>query len=89
LRVVEYHYGPMLVYASLVTGFIWVSMVTGYVEGFRLHAQYIRRNVSMPRYILHGVVGALVDVVSPWYALVTRPSRGDFISKERPVPSAG
>jgi hypothetical protein len=30
-------------------------------------------------------VGALVDAVAPWYALVTRPSMNDFIRKDLPV----
>jgi len=80
----EFHYGPLLVYTGVFTGFVWVSMVTGYLEGFRLHAQYVDRTVSIPRFVLHGIVGALVDVTAPWYALATRPSMGDFISKDRP-----
>jgi beta-1,4-mannosyltransferase len=81
------HYGPLLVFTGVFTGFIWVSMVTGYLEGFRLHSEYVRRTVSLPRFILHGIVGALVDVAAPWYALLTRPSMGDFISKDGPAPA--
>jgi cellulose synthase/poly-beta-1,6-N-acetylglucosamine synthase-like glycosyltransferase len=84
---VELHYGPMLVYTSIVTGFVWISMVTGYLEGFRLHSQYVRRTISIPRFVIHGIVGALVDVSAPWYALATRPSLGDFIPKDRPSSS--
>jgi beta-1,4-mannosyltransferase len=82
---IEWHYGPLLIYTGVFTGFIWVSMVTGYLEGFRLHSEYVHRAVSIPRFVLHGMVGALVDVCAPWYALVTRPSMGDFISKDSPV----
>ena len=81
------HYGPLLLYTGLFTGFVWVSMVTGYLEGFRLHAEYVHRTISLPRFLLHGLVGALVDVVAPWYALATRPSLGDFIPKDRPAPA--
>jgi beta-1,4-mannosyltransferase len=84
---VELHYGPLLIYTSLFTGFVWVSMVTGYLEGFRLHSEYVRRTISIPRFVLHGIVGALVDVSAPWYALSTRPSLGDFIPKDRPASS--
>ncbi|MGP8072578.1 MAG: glycosyltransferase family 2 protein [Thermoplasmata archaeon] len=80
-----FHYGPLLLYTGLFTGFVWVSMVTGYLEGFRLHSEYVHRTISLPRFILHGLVGALVDVVAPWYALATRPSLGDFIPKDRPA----
>jgi egghead protein (zeste-white 4 protein) len=87
---IDLHYGPMLVFTGIFTGFIWVSMVTGYLEGFRLHSEYVQRTVSLPRFVLHGMVGALVDVCAPWYALATRPSMGDFISKDSPAraPSA-
>lgn len=84
LASVELRYGPLLIYTSLFTGFVWVSMVTGYVEGYRLHARYVRRTISWPRFVLHGLLGALVDVFAPWYGLLTRPSRGDFISKDLP-----
>jgi beta-1,4-mannosyltransferase len=82
-----FHYGPLLLVTSLFTGFVWVSMVTGYLEGYRLHAEYVHRTISWPRFILAGMVGALVDVLAPWYALATQPSLGDFIPKDRPAPS--
>ncbi len=44
----EFHYGPLLVYTGVFTGFVWVSMVTGYLEGFRLHAQVRRPNGLHP-----------------------------------------
>ena len=80
---VVFHYGPLLVFTGVFTGFVWVSMVTGYLEGFRLHSLYVRRSISRVRFVLAGMVGALVDVVAPWYALATRPSLGDFIPKDR------
>jgi beta-1,4-mannosyltransferase len=83
----EFHYGPVLIATGVFTGFVWISMATGYVEGYRLHSEYVRRTVSRTRFVLHALVGALVDVVAPWYALVTRPSLGDFIPKDRPAPS--
>jgi egghead protein (zeste-white 4 protein) len=82
---VELRYGPMLFVTGVFTGFVWVSMVTAYLEGYRLHSRYLQRAVSIPRLFVHGVIGALVDVLAPWYALVTRPSRGDFIPKDRPA----
>ncbi|HLM92050.1 MAG TPA: glycosyltransferase family 2 protein [Thermoplasmata archaeon] len=85
LASVAFHYGPLLEVTGIFTGFIWVSMVTGYLEGFRLHSEYVQRTISLSRFVLHGMVGALVDVVAPWYALATRPSLGDFIPKDRPV----
>ena len=83
-----FHYGPLLVFTGVFTGFVWVSMITGYVEGYRLHSEYVHRTISLPRFLLHGFVGALVDVMAPWYALATRPSLGDFIPKDRPVHDA-
>ncbi len=81
------HYGPLLLVTGVFTGFIWTSMVLAYVEGYRLHRRYVDRRVSVARLAVHGVFGALVDVTAPWYALVTRPSGGDFIPKDRPAPS--
>jgi len=82
------HYGPLLLVTGVFTGFIWTSMVLAYVEGYRLHHRYVTRRQSIPRLALHGILGALVDVTAPWYALATRPSGGDFIPKDRPVPAA-
>lgn len=79
------HYGPLLLATGVFTGFIWTSMVLAYVEGYRLHRRYVDRRISIPRLAVHGIVGALVDVTAPWYALATRPSGGDFIPKDRPV----
>jgi egghead protein (zeste-white 4 protein) len=81
----ELHYGALLVVTGAFTGFIWVSMVMSYVEGYRLHREYIRSTRSVARLALHGLIGALVDVLAPWYALLTRPSRGDFIPKDHPA----
>ena len=81
------HYGPILFVTGLFTGFVWVSMVTAYVEGYRLHAPYLSRRVSWARLVLLGLVGAFVDALAPWYALLTRPSTGDFIAKDHPVPA--
>ena len=85
---IAFHYGPLLFFTGVFTGFIWVSMITAYLEGYRLHSAYIRRTVSIPGVVLHGIVGALIDVVAPWYALVTRPSAGDFIPKDLPLADA-
>jgi hypothetical protein len=82
----EFHYGPMLEVTGVFTGFIWVSMVLAYLEGYRLHSEYIPRTTSLGRLILLGLAGALIDVVAPWYALITRPSAADFIPKDRPSP---
>jgi beta-1,4-mannosyltransferase len=82
------HYGPLLLLTGVFTGFVWVSMITAYLEGLRLHTEYVRRTRSIPRLVLHGIVGALVDIAAPWYALVTRPTRNDFIPKERPAASS-
>jgi hypothetical protein len=79
-------YGPLLLVTGLFTGFVWVSMFVGYVEGYRIHSEYIDRTVPRWRLIRNGILGALVDVVAPWYALITRPSMGDFIVKDRPTP---
>jgi hypothetical protein len=79
-----FHYGPLLLFTSLFTGFIWMSMITSYIEGYRLHSRYIDRSVSLPRLFVHGLVGALVDVLAPWMALFTRPSSRDFIPKDSP-----
>jgi hypothetical protein len=85
---VELRYGPLLVVTSVFTGFIWVSMVLAYIEGYRLHSSYVRRSLSIPRFVANGLVGALIDVLAPWYALVTRPALGDFIPKDRPADSS-
>lgn len=80
------HFGPLLLVTGAFTGFVWTSMVLAYVEGYRLHAPYLARRPSYARMALAGILGALIDVTAPWYALVTRPSMGDFIPKDRPAP---
>ena len=84
----ELKYGPLLVVTSVFTGFIWTSMVLAYVEGYRLHSKYLPRSISRIRFFANGLVGALVDVLAPWYALVTHPSLGDYIPKDRPTSPA-
>jgi egghead protein (zeste-white 4 protein) len=81
------HYGPTLLATGVFTGFVWTSMVVAYVEGFRLHRRYLQRPTSWFRFGVHGLLGALVDVMAPWYALVTHPSYADFIPKDLPVPA--
>lgn len=87
LASVELRYGPLLIGTSIFTGFIWTSMVLAYIEGYRLHAKYIARNVSIFRLFVNGLGGALIDVVAPWYSFVTRPTLHDYIPKELPVES--
>ncbi|HEV2316569.1 MAG TPA: glycosyltransferase family 2 protein [Thermoplasmata archaeon] len=82
------HYGPVLEITGFFTGFVWVSMVLGYVEGLRLHRRYLPGRVGGVRFVVWGVVGALVDVLAPWVALLTRPSRSDFIRKDRTLEAA-
>jgi len=86
---VELRYGPLLVVTSVFTGFIWTSMVLAYIEGYRLHARYLRSTISSAQLVASGLVGALIDVLAPWYAFVTRPTLRDYIPKDRPedVPS--
>ncbi|MCI4356446.1 MAG: glycosyltransferase family 2 protein [Thermoplasmata archaeon] len=79
-------YGPMLLVTGVFTGFVWTSMVLAYVEGYRLHARYVDGRPSILRMTFAGILGALVDVTAPWYALLTRPSLGDFIPKDLPAP---
>ncbi|MCI4334366.1 MAG: glycosyltransferase family 2 protein [Thermoplasmata archaeon] len=82
---VLWHYGPLLLFTGIFTGFVWVSMVLAYIEGYRLHQEYIDRSTTLPRLIAGGLVGALVDVLAPWSALFARPSTQDFIPKDRPL----
>jgi beta-1,4-mannosyltransferase len=84
---VALHYGPILLLTGVFTGFVWVSMVLAYLEGYRLHAAYIPRSTPVVRLCLAGILGALVDVVAPWSALLSRPSTRDFIPKDRPFAS--
>ncbi|MCI4342327.1 MAG: glycosyltransferase family 2 protein [Thermoplasmata archaeon] len=84
---VLWHYGPLLLFTGIFTGFVWVSMVLAYIEGYRMHQEYIDRSTTLPRLIVGGLVGALVDVLAPWSALFARPSTQDFIPKDRPVDS--
>ncbi len=85
LASLAFHYGPALFVTGIFTGFVWVSMVTAYVEGYRMHAPYVRRRISILRFVALGLVGALIDALAPWYAIVSRPSMGDFIAKDRPA----
>jgi len=76
------HYGPLLYFTSFFTGFIWISMITGYVEGIRLNSTYLGSTPGYLRMFFLGIAGALVDVTAPWYALVTPTSTHDFIRKD-------
>ncbi|MCI4348155.1 MAG: glycosyltransferase family 2 protein [Thermoplasmata archaeon] len=76
-------FGRLTAVTGLFTGFVWTSIVFAYVQGYRLHEEYLDRHVSLPRLVANGVLGALVDVLAPWFALVTRPSMRDFIPKDR------
>ena len=76
------HYGPLLYFTSFFTGFIWISMVTGYVEGARLNSAYIGVSPGYFRLFCLGIAGAVVDVVAPWYALFTRTTDRDFVRKD-------
>ena len=80
-------YGPLLIVTSVFTGFIWTSMVLAYIEGYRLHARYLRYSASIPQIVTSGLVGAMIDVIAPWYAFVTHPSLHDYIPKDRPTDS--
>jgi beta-1,4-mannosyltransferase len=83
------HYGPLTTVTGVFTGFIWTSIVVSYLEGYRLHSQYLEHPVSLPKLFVNGLAGALVDVIAPWSALVRRPSLADFITKDRvPRPSS-
>jgi hypothetical protein len=75
-------YGPLLYFTSFFTGFIWISMVTGYVVGARLNSAYLGTSPGYFRLFCLGITGALVDVTAPWYALVTQTSIHDFIRKD-------
>ncbi len=88
LASVELRYGPLLIVTSVFTGFIWTSMVLAYIEGHRLHDRYLRRDLTIPQLVVNGLVGALIDVLAPWYAFLTRPSLKDYIPKDRPVGSS-
>ncbi|HXW66730.1 MAG TPA: glycosyltransferase family 2 protein [Thermoplasmata archaeon] len=81
----QFRYGPLLIVTGIFTGFVWVSMATGYLEGYRLHREYLPRSISRGRFLAHALVGALIDILAPWYALATRPSLGDFVAKDRPA----
>jgi beta-1,4-mannosyltransferase len=85
----ELHYGPLTAVTGAFTGFVWISIVLAYVEGYKLHTDYLDRLVSVPKLIVNGIAGALVDVLAPWYALSTRPSLKDFIAKDRAPAGAG
>jgi len=88
LASVALHYGPLLYFTSFFTGFVWISMVTGYVEGTRMNAAYLGVSPGYLRVFVLGIAGALVDVIAPWYALVTRTTTNDFVRKDlAPAPS--
>lgn len=76
------HYGPLLYFTSFFTGFIWISMVTGYIVGARLNGGYLAASPGYLRLFLLGLAGATVDVVAPWYALFTRTTANDFVRKD-------
>lgn len=79
---VALHYGPMLLFTSFFTGFIWASMVIAYVEGARVHAAYVRSLPGRGTLVVLGILGALVDIVAPWYALFTHSGASDFVRKD-------
>ena len=82
LLSVALHYGPMLYFTSFFTGFIWISMITGYVEGAKLNSAYLGVSPTYFALFWLGLAGALVDVIAPWYALLTRTNVNDFVRKD-------
>jgi beta-1,4-mannosyltransferase len=76
--------------AGALAGFVWATMILGYHQGYLLHREYLPpRQVPLPRVVLNGIVGALLDAVAPWYGVLTpRPSSFQVISKDiRPLPT--
>lgn len=82
LASVALHYGPMLYFTSFFTGFIWISMITGYVEGTKLNSAYLGVSPTYFTLFWLGIAGALVDVIAPWYALITPTNVNDFVRKD-------
>jgi hypothetical protein len=84
---------PLVPYAGGLAGFVWVTMVAGYHEGYTLHREYVpRRSVSFARIVANGVAGALADALAPWYGLLSRRKQyfeviqKDRLGVGRPVP---
>ena len=84
---------PLVPYAGGLAGFVWVTMIAGYHEGYTLHREYVpRRSVNFARIVANGVAGALADALAPWYGLFTRRKlhfeviQKDRLATDRPVP---
>lgn len=53
-------------------GYVWSQMITGYYDGYLFHKEYIPKDQLPNKFkhikiIANGIVGALTDVVAPWY----------------------
>ena len=65
-------------------GLTWAMMVLGYILGYLLQVEYNPRLVPLWQTVGHGLVGGVVDSLSPWYGLLTQ-ARGRFevVRKDR------
>lgn len=57
-----------------VLGYTWIQMINNYYDGYLFHSNYISKDklpkkFKIPKMVLNGIVGALVDAVAPWYVL--------------------
>lgn len=79
-------FGPVYALPGLVAGFLWPMMVIRYHQGYAVTKEYLpRRAVPLYRLVAHGIVGALVDGLAPWYGTFTRRPQGfEVIRKDCP-----
>lgn len=87
------HVGLIFEYQAVLTGFVWVTMVSKYHQGWVLHREYVAGPLPLFRIVAAGFVGSLADAVAPWYAVGSKWRGGfeviqkDTVRSDRAHPS--
>ncbi len=83
ILVIIYKFSIIIPELAFLSPFIWFLMALQYYSGYTMHRQYIKK-LSIYVLIKNGIIGAIVDMISPWYAIlkVKYNPKKDFIKKD-------
>ncbi|AAT42702.1 glycosyltransferase family 2 protein [Picrophilus oshimae] len=81
--VIIYKFSIIIPELAFLSPFIWFLMLIQYYSGYSMHRQYIKK-LSVYVLIKNGLIGAFVDMISPWYAILRLKytPKKDFIKKD-------
>ena len=70
------------IFAATFVGFVWISMLSGYHRSWQLHKAYVDHRWTATA-VTKGLLGALVDGIAPWYAILTKKRKSfDLVQKD-------